>query len=317
MKNKSYVYVYLDPRKSGKFIYEEYEFDHEPFYIGKGSGKRCYNHITRMLEKRYNPIKGNKISRIQKECLKDPIIIKFKDGLSHKDAYLLEEDMIKTIGRIDKNTGPLTNLTDGGDGVSNVSDKTKQKLREWVRTDGYKEKIRQSMLGKKLPKETVDKIKETKIKNGTWDSPVGNEYSAKDFVIVTPTNDVLYINNLKKFCKNHYLKYNMMRRVVDGYRNHHKGYKVSSIITDEEIEKMKNIKILRNTTGYYLISPDGKKYKCYNLKEFCKEHNLSRTNICKAYRNNKKYKGWKCFPIFDNKEDVLSDEGENIDVYER
>ena len=31
-----YVYVYLDPRKSGWFVYEEYEFEYEPFYRDLG-----------------------------------------------------------------------------------------------------------------------------------------------------------------------------------------------------------------------------------------------------------------------------------------
>ena len=38
--NQFYTYVYLDPRKSGKYKYSEYKFDYEPFYVGKGCGNR-------------------------------------------------------------------------------------------------------------------------------------------------------------------------------------------------------------------------------------------------------------------------------------
>ena len=44
--NSFYVYAYLDPRKPGKFKYGEYEFTHEPFYIGKGTKSRINRHLA-------------------------------------------------------------------------------------------------------------------------------------------------------------------------------------------------------------------------------------------------------------------------------
>jgi len=35
--NNFYIYICLDPRKSGIYKYEKYKFDYEPFYVGKGS----------------------------------------------------------------------------------------------------------------------------------------------------------------------------------------------------------------------------------------------------------------------------------------
>jgi len=43
-KNRFYVYALLDPRKPGRYVYETWEFDHEPFYVGKGSGNRIICH---------------------------------------------------------------------------------------------------------------------------------------------------------------------------------------------------------------------------------------------------------------------------------
>jgi hypothetical protein len=30
-----YVYIWLDPRKPGKFVYRDLRLDHEPFYVGR------------------------------------------------------------------------------------------------------------------------------------------------------------------------------------------------------------------------------------------------------------------------------------------
>ena len=47
MKQIYYVYAYLDTRKPGHFIYQNYKFEYEPFYIGKGRANRLYKHLLR------------------------------------------------------------------------------------------------------------------------------------------------------------------------------------------------------------------------------------------------------------------------------
>jgi len=58
---KFYVYVFLDPRKPGRFAYGDQEFTHEPFYVGKGSGKRLS-----AVHRKESPFLTAKLNRIAK-----------------------------------------------------------------------------------------------------------------------------------------------------------------------------------------------------------------------------------------------------------
>lgn len=114
--SKCYIYVYLDPRKPGIYEYGDYTFDHEPFYVGKGTNKRAWVHLK---ENTYNPRFNNKIKKIQRVTCNDPHVIIYKDSLCDTEAYTLEEHMIDIIGRSNIGTGPLCNLTMGGIGAGN------------------------------------------------------------------------------------------------------------------------------------------------------------------------------------------------------
>lgn len=109
-----YVYAYLDPRKPGEFIYGDYKFDFEPFYIGKGMKSRCLRHMKHLNKNDRNPIKINKINRIIKDGLK-PIIIKIKENLSNEESLKLEIELISLIGRTCDESGILTNYSTGGE----------------------------------------------------------------------------------------------------------------------------------------------------------------------------------------------------------
>lgn len=113
---KFYVYVYLDPRKMGEYVYGEFKFDAEPFYIGKGTGYRC--NIGIKDDKNYKfKLKHNKIKSIFKSGF-IPIIIKIHEGLTEIESLNLEKKTIKSIGKLIDGTGPLTNITDGGEGMT-------------------------------------------------------------------------------------------------------------------------------------------------------------------------------------------------------
>lgn len=113
---KYYIYIYLDPRKPGEFTYNDLNFKFEPFYVGKGTDKRYMDHIWELKQDVYNKIRKGKIKHIFQEGLEP--IIEFVYFEIEEDALKLEIEYIKKIGRINTNTGPLSNLTDGGDGLS-------------------------------------------------------------------------------------------------------------------------------------------------------------------------------------------------------
>lgn len=120
-----YVYALTDPRK-----------DNEPFYIGKGVGKRAKQHFYASSQKKRS-FKNAVIKAIKAEGLEPGLSYLF-EGLSEDDAFTKEKELIKKYGRRDNGTGSLANQTDGGDGaagnLSNSgrkhSDETRRKMSE-------------------------------------------------------------------------------------------------------------------------------------------------------------------------------------------
>lgn len=118
-KNDYYVYVYLNPLKSGMHTYGNFiSFYQEPFYIGYGCGTRMSHHLKE--KKSANMHKFYTIQKIRNNNL-EPIVFKLSTFLTKKDACVMEKFFIKLIGRHDLNSGPLTNMTCGGDGGDTLS----------------------------------------------------------------------------------------------------------------------------------------------------------------------------------------------------
>lgn len=155
MKKEYYIYVYLDQSKSGNYNYKKIKFNYEPFYVGLGKREcRLYEHLKESEKNCYNRHKFNRIRKIQKETKKNPIIIKYSQTLSKDEGINLEILMIKTIGRRDLKTGPLTNLTNGGDGVNGYI-QTKEDKEKWKRSIDiyYSNKENRKRVGYKSTKE--------------------------------------------------------------------------------------------------------------------------------------------------------------------
>lgn len=216
MENKFYVYALLDPRKPGEFKYEEFIFDHEPFYIGKGCRNRILVHSQKQdLNRSYNQYKKSKINHIIEAGLK-PIGIKILDKLSEQDAFDLEIKAISNIGM--KNTGgPLTNLHEGGKGHSCLPE-TRQKLSKIKKEMYANGEIALVWLGKKHSEESKIKMSENSCKARKWKlvSPEGKTF------IVDGKRMGFFV-----FCDQYKLSRCHLVSVATGKRKSHKGWTCS------------------------------------------------------------------------------------------
>lgn len=131
-----YIYVYLNPLKPGKFEYDAFLFDYEPFYVGKGQAHRIDDHLHQaeyLLEHNIQPsgnkLKFNTLLKILKENL-EPIRIKIFEKFSEERALQFESILISKIGRRDLGLGPLSNMTNGGEGISGYkhTEESKEKI---------------------------------------------------------------------------------------------------------------------------------------------------------------------------------------------
>lgn len=133
-----------------------------PFYVGKGIGARSRAHFS-PSSLSDNTRKNNTIKKAGRDNIK--IIVEYRAyDLTETDAFSLEKQLIKQYGRLDNDTGCLTNLTDGGEGHSGYiwSEEAKTKVSE--RMAGHKHplfgKVGESaaFFGGKHTKEHIDKI---------------------------------------------------------------------------------------------------------------------------------------------------------------
>jgi hypothetical protein len=141
-----YVYVYRDPSRSNEAI-----------YVGKGRGRRAYDHLARKdkhpFTQRLQLMKRNSIEPdIEILCCNN-------EGV----AFAAEALSIKVFGRKDLGTGTLLNLTDGGEGTSGrfTSVETRQKMSDAKKGKPLKTETKQKLSninkGKSPSVETLQK----------------------------------------------------------------------------------------------------------------------------------------------------------------
>lgn len=91
------------------YVYVYFHLNGTPIYVGKGQGNRWLSHLKWSYNK--------KLDRTIKKYGTLPVVI-CRNNLTEQEAFETEMALINAIGRENTGTGPLFNLTDGGDGVA-------------------------------------------------------------------------------------------------------------------------------------------------------------------------------------------------------
>jgi len=221
------VYVFLDHRKPGKYIYGDLKFDFEPIYIGKGNLKRPTMH--KYDYKRYKSKFYSKIKSIIEETNKFPDYVIVQKDISESKANELEIEYIKIIRKIEHG-GTLTNMCDGGEGHSGWKMSKESKLKKSISMKGR-------FIGRHLSNETKNKISESKKGNcgGEKNPNYGNkmpedlkkkliEKSKGIFQLFNKNGKIIIIDNMKKFCLDNNIPIGCMRNLRSGHSKKYKNW---------------------------------------------------------------------------------------------
>lgn len=230
------------------YIYAHYTADTEElFYIGKGKGRRAW--MTKKTD-------GRNIwwQRIAK---KHGFTVKLLwEGLTEYEAYMKEQELITQYGRRDLGTGPLVNLTDGGNGGTNIGEATRKKRSQSVKqitdTPEYRRTLRarvqtywdnnpdqKKRVSEQLKKTLANPVireERRQLALAQWAndperrqraSQIAKSKSKRYEGICDPTGQFHGpILNLRDFCALHNLEYSNLWKVLTGKAQHHRGWRL-------------------------------------------------------------------------------------------
>lgn len=238
------------------YVYGLFDENENCFYIGKGSGRRMYNHRKNF--------KANKISNHFLYCklkslenknqkFKEKILI---ENLSEKDALIQEKILIEKYGR-KINGGLLCNILEGGNQPPSVNE-----IKRIYGEDFY-EKIKLKRI--KTNKDSI--FKRNYHYKEKIQKLIEEGYLIKDIAKKLKVNR----NNISKWIKLYQLKYDDTKK------------------RQLEIERLKscrelNVKKIQKTSYTYLIvTPEDKEIIVNKLVVFCKENKIDYRSLRNTY----------------------------------
>jgi hypothetical protein len=175
----------------------------EPFYVGKGKDNRFEGYHSKHFQN---------IMKVHNKLGIKPKVEFYYKGKSEITAYRNEIMLIEKFGRKCLGTGPLINLTPGGEGGCPSG----EKHWNWGKkaSPELRKKLSDAHKGYKHTEAQKRKI-----------SISVSEAKAQNWLIIYPNGKEKEINNLTKFCKSNNLNHSHMISVNQGKRKHHKGFK--------------------------------------------------------------------------------------------
>lgn len=257
-----YTYIYLDTRKPGKYVYEDYSFDFEPIYVGKGKKRRDVSHFqsAKRAEKGLNESKlkitlfKSKLSSIIKAGY-EPIILRLFETEIEQEAFDLEIKLIDLIKR-SVDDGPLMNMCFGGEGSAGH-----------IMSDERKASLSKRMTGAKRPKDTEYRNEISKGVKLYFD----NNPERKLELSKQRTGTKASAETKKKLSD--------MRKGSD-----------NSFYGKTHTDEVRKILSKKSTLfNWYILEDDGTKTKIDHLNTFCKENEIKPAvayTIAAAYERN-------------------------------
>lgn len=145
--NKIEIRKFISKRNYKYYVYGLYD-ENKIFYVGVGTKFRVCQHFQKSEINNHNSYKNNYIKSLYKNNKEfSAEILGF--FYTREEALLLEKKLILELGRLNNNTGVLTNLTNGGEGtcgvVKKLSEETKRKLSEINKGKVLSEETRRNM----------------------------------------------------------------------------------------------------------------------------------------------------------------------------